>query len=169
MYAKINGSEERYEVSLSSFETQHGNICVRVTGMPVTDKGFKVYDGDNLVGDYSEFVYSYNPNEYTKVSEVKIGAVGTDAPLPPSALDILSRSINNVSNRVSEITPYVMSKDVYIGDTECAFDLVRNGNISAWITTREDQLPCTFDVIENKIIVSFEELEEVGTVTVSIQ
>ena len=62
-----------------------------------------------------------------------------------------------------------MSKDVYIGETECIFDLVKNGNINAWVTTKDTQLPCEFDVIENKIIVSFEELEEVGTVTVSIQ
>ena len=170
MYAKINGSDERYEISLSSFTTQNGNIGVRVTGeMPITDKGFKVYDGDNLIGDYSDFTYLYNPNEYTKVSEEKIPASGTDAPLPPSAIDILSRSISNVNSRVSEITPYVMSKDVYIGETECVFDLVKNGNINAWVTTKDAQLPCNFDVIENKIIVSFDELEEVGTVTVSIQ
>lgn len=171
MYAKINGSDEKYNISLSSFETQNGNVGIRVIGsMPATDKGFKVYDDeDKLVGDYSEFTYEYNPNEYTKVSEEKIPASGTDAPLPPSAYDILSRSISNVNNRVSQITPYVMTKDVYIGETSCEFDLVKNGNITAWLTTQDVQLACNFEVIENKIIVSFEELEEVGTVSVSIQ
>ena len=101
MYAIINGMKKHYKVSLSSFETQNGNVGIRVTGsMPTTDKGFKVYDDeDNLVGDYSEFIYSYNPNEYTKVQEEKVAAVGTVAPLPPSAIDILSRSISNVSSR----------------------------------------------------------------------
>lgn len=171
MYAKINGSNKKYNISLSSFETQNGNVGIRVIGsMPTTDKGFKVYDDeDKLVGDYSEFTYEYNPNEYTKVSEEKIPASGTDAPLPPSAYDILSRSISNVNNRVSQITPYVMTKDVYIGETSCEFNLVKNGNITAWLTTQDVQLACNFEVIENKIIVSFEELEEVGTVSVSIQ
>lgn len=172
MYAKINGSSKKYKIfSLSTFETQNNNIGIRVLGeMPDTDKGFKLYDdGDNLIGDYSDYVYLYNPNEYTKVSEEKIPASGTDAPLPPSAYDILSRSISNVNNRVSQIKPYVMTKDVYIGETSCEFDLVKNGNINAWLTTQDVQLACNFEVIENKIIVSFEELEEVGTVSVSIQ
>lgn len=171
MYAKINGSEEQYDISLSSFETQNGNVGIRVIGsMPTTDKGFKVYDNeDKLVGDYSEFTYEYNPNEYTKVSEEKIPAVGTDASLPPSAYDILASSINKVNNKVNNITPYTESKKVYIGDTECVFDLVKNGNINAWLVTNDIQLPCKFEVVEDKVIVSFDELEEVGTVTISIQ
>lgn len=163
MYAKINGSEEQYNISLSSFETQHGNTGIRVIGMPETDKGFKVYDGDRLIGDYSEYVYLYNPNEYIKVEETKVEAKGTDAPLPK--YDPLA----SINQRLDNLTPYTESRKVYIGDTECVFDKIKNGNINAWLVTNDIQLPCNFEVIDDKVIVSFDELEEVGTVTISIQ
>ena len=171
MYAKINGADEKYNISLSSFETQNGNVGIRVIGsMPTTDKGFKVYDdNDILMGDYSDFIYLYNSNEYTKIEEEKISAQGTNAPLPPSAYNKLINNINQINERVDDITPYIMSKEVYIDETECEFDLVKNGNISAWIVVGDEQLPCNFDVIDNKIIVSFNALENVGTVNVSIQ
>ena len=167
MYAKINDSDEHYNISLSSFETQNGNVGIRVIGsMPTTDKGFKVYDdNDILIGDYSDFIYLYNPNEYTKIEEEKISAQGTNAMLPPSAYDKLAKSISRVNRKVNNITPYVESKMAYIGDTECIFNKIKDGNISAWIESK----PCTFEVVDDKIIVSFEELEEVTTVHISIQ
>ena len=62
-----------------------------------------------------------------------------------------------------------MSKNVYVGYTECEFDLVKGGNISAWLVTNDTQTPCVFEVIDNKIKVLFEELNEVGTINISIQ
>lgn len=158
MYAKINGSDEKYSISLSSFVTQHGNMGIRVIGMPETDKGFKVYDGDRLIGDYSEYVYLYNPNEYIKVEETKVEAKGTDAPLPN--YDPLA----SINQRLDNLTPYTESKTVYIGDTECVFDK-RDGNISAWL----NDAPCMFEVTNDKIVVSFDELEKVGTVTIEVR
>lgn len=162
MYAKINGSEEQYNISLSSFVTQHGNTGIRVIGMPETDKGFKVYDGGRLIGDYSEYVYLYNPNEYIKVEETKVEAKGTNAPLPK--YDPLA----SINQRLNKLTPYTVSKQVYIGDTECVFDKVKDGSISARLVTKESEKPCTFDISDGKIVVSFDELEETGTVTIEV-
>ena len=172
MYAIINNSEKKYPISfVSSFETQNGNIGIRVEGeMPQTSEGFKIYDdADNMVGDYSEFTYPYGANEYTKETEEKIPAQGSDAPLPPSTYDNLIKSIGRVSNKVNKITPYTASKNVYIDDTECEFDLVKNGDISAWLVSNGSQIPCNFEVVDNKIIVSFDALEAVGTVNISSQ
>ena len=92
MYIKINGSDEHYNASITTFSTQHGNEGVRVIGdMPQTDKGFILYDdNDKVFNDLSDFVYSYgnNDNEYTKVEEIIEEAECSFEPLPPSSYDI---------------------------------------------------------------------------------
>lgn len=170
MYIKINDSDIHYNCTLSHFKTQNGNDGIRVIGMPETDKGFIVYnDDDTIMSDYSDYVYIYNPNEYTTVEEVKKSASCSFQDLSPSSYDILSRRISQVSSQVSAITPLIMSKEAYVGDTTCEFDYVKGGNISAWVVINDIQLPCSFEVIDNKIIVTFDALEEVGIVNISIQ
>lgn len=171
MYIKINGSDIHYNASIVPFKTQHGNHGVRVIGdMPETDKGFKSYVDDNsVISDFSDYTYLYGENEYTKVQETKESASVSFQPIPPSSYDRLSSKVNQVSSQVSAITPLTMSKNVYVGDTECEFDLVKGGNISAWLVTNDTQTPCVFEVIDNKIKVLFEELNEVGTINISIQ
>ena len=62
-----------------------------------------------------------------------------------------------------------MSKIAYIDDTEVEFDYIKQGNISAWLVNGDIQMPCEFEVVENKIIVFFDALEEISIVNVSIQ
>ena len=171
MYIKINGSDIHYNASLIPFKTQHGNQGIRVVGdMPETDKGFKSYDDkDKVISDYSEYIYLYGENEYTTVQETIQPASISFQPIPPSSYDRLSSKVSQVSSQVNAITPLTMSKNVYVGDTECEFDLVKGGNISAWLVTNDAQTPCVFEVIDNKIKVQFDELEEIGTVNISIQ
>ncbi len=171
MYIKINGSDIHYNASIIPFKTQHGNQGVRVIGdMPETDKGFKSYgDDDSVISDFSDYTYLYGENEYTKVQETKESASISFQPIPPSSYDRLSSRVSQVSSQVSAITPLTMSKNVYVGDTECEFDLVKGGNINAWLVTNDTQTPCVFEVIDNKIKVLFEELNEVGTINISIQ
>ena len=171
MYIKINGSDIHYNASIIPFKTQHGNKGIRVVGdMPETDKGFKSYgDDDSVISDFSDYTYLYGKNEYTTVQETKESASISFQPIPPSSYDKLSSKVNQVSSQVSAITPLTMSKNVYVGDTECEFDLVKGGNISAWLVTNDTQTPCVFEVIDNKIKVRFEELNEVGTINISIQ
>lgn len=171
MYIKINGSDIHYNASIIPFKTQHGNQGVRVIGdMPETDKGFKSYgDDDSVISDFSDYTYLYDENRYTTVQETKESASISFQQIPPSSYDKLSSKVNQVSSQVSAITPLTMSKNVYVGDTECEFDLVKGGNISAWLVTNDAQTSCVFEVIDNKIKVLFEELEEVGTINISIQ
>ena len=171
MYIKINGSDIHYNATVIPFKTQHGNQGIRVIGdMPETDKGFKSYaDNDSIISDFSDYTYLYGNNEYTTVQETKKTASISFQPIPPSSYDKLSSRVSQVSSQVNAITPLTMSKNVYIGDTECEFDLVRGGNISAWLVTNDTQTACVFEVIDNKIIVHFDELDEVGTINISIQ
>ena len=171
MYIKINGSDIHYNANLIPFKTQHGNQGIRVIGdMPETDKGFKSYDDkDKVISDYSEYIYLYGENEYTIVQETTQPASISFQPIPPSSYDRLSSRVSQVSSQVNAITPLTMSKNVYVGDTECEFDLVKGGNISAWLVTNDTQTPCVFEVIDNKIRVLFDELDEVGTINISIQ
>lgn len=88
----------------------------------------------------------------------------------PTAIDRLNSRINSVSNRVSNITPYEESKTAYIGDTETRFPKVKDGNINAYCITESGvSKVVTMELSQNEIVVKYEPLEEVATVSISIQ
>lgn len=81
----------------------------------------------------------------------------------------LSPTINKVddtSNRVDALTPYTETKTAYIGDTEVVFTDVPQGNLSVYFDT-----PTEYSVERTKdaIAVTFDALDEVTEVTISIQ
>ena len=172
MYIKINGFDEHYDASITTFKTQHGNDAVGIVGdMPVTDKGFILYeDNGKVYNDLSEYIYSYGDSgkAYTKVEEtIEYGATVSD-PLPPSPYEVLSSRVSKINSQVNSLTPYTETKDVYIGDKECRFDKVINGNISAYVEIGGEQKNCDVVVYETYIAVVFEEAEDTGTVTIKI-
>lgn len=174
MYIKINGSDEHYDASITTFKTQKGNDAVGIIGeMPVTDKGFILYDdNDKIFNDLSEYIYPYGDNgtAYTKVEETIEYGEPTYTPLPPTPYDRLSSRVNTLNNQVNAITPYTETKDVYIGDTECIFDNVyKQGNISVYLVIDGEQKPCEITTYENYTLVTFDEAESIGTITISIQ
>lgn len=59
--------------------------------------------------------------------------------------------------------PYTETKTAYIGDTEVTFMTDRPGNLTVFF-----QHPYTVERLTDRIIVSFEELEEVTDITISI-
>lgn len=65
--------------------------------------------------------------------------------------------------KVDEVTPYKETKTAYIGDTEITFYDVPEGNVTVFFDK-----PYTMEKVENRITVSFEELEEVTEITISI-
>lgn len=96
--------------------------------------------------------------------------VCTYVEIPPSAIDKLNSRINSVSNRVSNITPYEDSKTAYIGDTETRFSKVKDGNINAYCITESGVTKVvSIELSQNEIVVKYEPLEEVATVSISIQ
>lgn len=138
MYVKINGSDEKYyDIQITFFTTDKGNSGIVVIGdIPHTDKGFKVYEDDDVLNtDLSTYIYQYGiwENEYTNVEEVVDYGVDGYEPIPPSPYDRLSSRISAINNQVNALTPYTETKTVYIGETECVFDKVINGNISAYL------------------------------------
>lgn len=174
MYIKINGSSQHYNASITTFKTQKGNDAVGIIGeMPITNKGFILYDdNDQVFNDLSEYIYVYGEGgkAYTKVEEVIEYGTPTYTPLPPSPYDRLSSRINAVNNQVNAITPYTETKKIYIGDTDAVFtNIYKQGNISAYLTIGGIQMPCEVISEENNIIITFDEAEEVGEVTISIQ
>lgn len=101
---------------------------------------------------------------------IRTTAKCTNAPLEPSAIDKLNSRINSVSNRVSNITPYEESKTAYLQDSEVSFNRVKDGMVSATCITESGlSIPNTIEYRNNEIVVKFEPLEEVATVSISIQ
>lgn len=173
MYVKINGSDKKYyDIQITFFTTDKGNSGIVLIGdIPHTNKGFVVYEDDDTVNtDLSAYIYQYGiwENEYTTVEEVVDYGKDTNNPLPPSAFDRLSQRVSALNNQVNAITPYTETKTVYIGDKECIFDKVVNGNISAYLEIGGEQMPCVITVSEKYITVAFEEAEDLGLVTISI-
>ena len=174
LYIKPNGSDMIYSViTLTPFKTAHSYNAIRIVSeldIPIMSDGFILYqDDDKEVCDYSDYKYQYSKDSYSVVQDTNISGVPSNTPLPVSAFDKLSNRVSHINSQLNEITPITVSKPVYIGDTQCEFDLVKEGNINAWLVCGDTQMSCTFEVIENKIIVSFEELNYVGTVYVSVQ
>lgn len=75
----------------------------------------------------------------------------------------LIEHIDQLGRQTEAITPWTASKTAYIDDTECVFDNVPNGNVSAYMT-----VPHTVEREGDRVIVRFEALTEVQTVTISI-
>ena len=173
-YIKINGDDTHYIVSIMPFTTQHGYNAIRFIGenIPETDKGFKLYDdNDEVISDYSEYTNIYRKNEYSVEHDEIVYPKGSNQPLNPSPYDNLSRRINQVSSQVNAITPYTDSKNAYIDDTECVFENVnKEGALTVNVVDRNG-VSIDYQVAkeDNNIIVTFEPLEEVATVSIVIQ
>lgn len=71
--------------------------------------------------------------------------------------------IKLISERVEAITPYKVTKTAYIGDTSVTFTDTPNGNLTVYFPYEY-----TVERMADRITVSFEELEEVTNVTISI-
>ncbi len=71
-----------------------------------------------------------------------------------------------IRQSVSNITPYTVSKTAYILDTEIVFNSVPQGNLSVFFSIPTDY---KIERVSDSVVVSFEPLEEVTEVTISIQ
>ena len=173
-YIKINGDDVHYNVSISPFTTQHGYDAIRFIGedIPETDKGFKLYnDKDEVISDFSDYKYLYRSNEYSTEHDEIIYPKGSDTPLPPSAIDRINSRVSQVSSQVNAITPYTDSKKAYIDETECVFENVyKEGALTVNVIDRNG-VSIDYQVVRenNNIIITFEPLEEVATVSINIQ
>lgn len=72
--------------------------------------------------------------------------------------------VDDTANKVVQITPYTASKTAYIGDTEVVFESVPQGNVSVFGLTSYQT-----ERIADNLVISFDALEEVTTVSISIQ
>lgn len=78
--------------------------------------------------------------------------------------------VMRIENVVTEITPYIETQKAYIGETEKTFCKGKNGIINVSCVTENGlSIPTTFEVLDNNVIVGFESLKELATITISIQ
>ena len=77
----------------------------------------------------------------------------------------LGRRIDNATNkRIEAITPYTETKTAYIGDTEITFyDTPATGNLTVYCPGNYH-----VDRLVDRIFITFDELEEVTEITISI-
>lgn len=69
-------------------------------------------------------------------------------------------------NKADALTPYTETKTAYIGDTSITFDNVPSGNLNVFFTNYFGIYRT--EISGNRLVVSFEPLEEVTQVTISI-
>jgi hypothetical protein len=77
--------------------------------------------------------------------------------------------ISGLRKGVFDVTPYTETKTEYIGDTEIVFDVWTEGNLSVYVKDSEGNYPdFTVKRMSDRITVAFEPLENVTTITISI-
>ena len=176
LYIKIN--TDLYPIEkFQSFQTQKGNDAVRVFGnAPQAPDGFMIVDEHNrLISDKHAYKHLYrqddNCKEYTAVEEEIVPTEEFTLGTPESPYNVLANRIAAINSNVVAITPYTESKLVGIQDSECIFTSVPKSGIptATLVTEKGEYLPCEIEMREGNIRVTFEELKEVATVTVSIQ
>ena len=185
-YIKINGDETHYHATITPFTTQHGFRAIRFKGDDIheTDMGFVVYEDNGVIlSNLSDYKYLYRPNEYSVEKDIIEYPVGSNEELTPLPNPFVSvaqmiTQVNEHANEVDahaqemveEITPYTETKTAYIDDTDIVFETDAMGVITILAIDRDGiTIPTTFEREGNKIIVSFEPLQQVTNVTISIQ
>ena len=99
-----------------------------------------------------------------KICCYKVNVVdGNVTMMTPYVDSRLIEHIDQLGKQVEAVTPVTMTKTAYIDDTECIFTDVPSGNVSAYMT-----VPHTVERDGNRVIVRFEPLEEVQTVTINV-
>lgn len=76
--------------------------------------------------------------------------------------------INGNRNSIANITPTVMSKTAYLYDTSIQFENVPEGNITVYFNPSVISANYTLERIGNIVRLTFDPLEEVTEVTLSI-
>ena len=169
MYAKINGSDDRYIIQVMPFITQHGNRAVTVVGdMPQTDQGFKIYDDDDKVySDFSDYTYFYGDNSYTTEEEEIEEAECSFDPLPETAFDRLSDDVGRINTKVNELTPYEETKTAYYNEKEKVFYNVPNGNMNIYFDNYDGE----YEVkrYENRVVIEFPIMKVRTNITLVVQ
>ena len=174
IYIKIG--KRKYPAKVQTFTTQMGHEAIRVISeAPQAHNGFMIVDiNDNVISDRSAYTHLYRADdtckEYTTVEETIIPVECHEDGTPDSPYDILSRRISAVNSKVNAITPYTETKTAYIDDTQVAFNIPNDGNISVFMVDGEGQnVPFTFERVNGQVVVSFEKRDALATVTISIQ
>lgn len=184
-YLKPNGYDIRYNVTLSRTYTQHKYDAIRFIGDEVPNDytdGFIYYDdNDRVICDLSSYKYFYSQNIYA-VSEDEItypkpnntpSGGGTTGGISSALVGM----VQELKTQVSEMETYAETKKVYIHDTQVVFETDKKGAISTQLKVNNIVTPCVYSVepiwtadnqYTNRITVTFEELEDVGEVTLFI-
>lgn len=166
LYIETDGV--RYPINnFEVFKTQFGNSAIRIYGdAPITD-GFRLYDEDSLIGDFSEYEYLYREDteckEYTKVAEEPIPTESHAS--GDTHVSSIERQISALSSRINDITPYKDTKYGYYGETEKVFYNVPRGVVIV-ICEVENSI----SRVDDRVIVKFaEKLTDTVEITIMVQ
>lgn len=84
-------------------------------------------------------------------------------PLMAKIMSVEKKLDGYTTMRVDAVTPYTETKQAYIGDTEVTFYDVPEGNVTVFFDK-----PYTMEKVADRITLTFDELEEVTDITISI-
>jgi hypothetical protein len=76
----------------------------------------------------------------------------------------ITAKVDDSANQVKAITPYTETKTAYIGDTEIVFTDVPSGNLLIYSPI----VKMSYVRLGDRLVISFEPLEEVTEITISI-
>ncbi len=76
----------------------------------------------------------------------------------------ITAKVDDSASKIVELTPYTETKTAYIGDTEIVFTDVPSGNLLIYSPI----VNMSYVRLGDKLVISFEPLEEVTEITISI-
>lgn len=77
--------------------------------------------------------------------------------------DKFTPQIDKIEEAIKAVTPYTETQTAYIGDTEKVFYTDRTGNLTVFFPGKY-----SVERLSDRIIISFDELEEVAEITITI-
>ncbi len=77
----------------------------------------------------------------------------------------ITAKVDDSANQIINLTPYTETKTAYIGDTEIVFTDVPSGNLLIYSPI----VKMSYVRLGDRLVISFEPLEEVTEITISVQ
>lgn len=136
-------------------------------------KGVGVTTDPSLVSVYVDEnadMFPFKGWSEAKICCYKVNVVdGIITMMTPYVDSRLIEHIDQLGQQIEEVKPYMDSQRAYIGDTQVQFNNVKGTHITAYCETDSGlSIPTTTERNSDKVTVSFNTLDEVATVTITV-
>lgn len=170
-----NISSSRFQATIIKGDNSFDSIIADTVDV----ENITVYDGEEVKAIYSGYdkriAISIQTDDSISIElensdiQSQIDIISANLITQQSQIENISDSVDELNNTVETITPYTAEKAGYVGDTEVLFEDVPDGIITVSAENSEgNSIECEAKKSGNDVVVTFEPLEYVTTISISI-